>query len=110
MAEVSTVASLVDPVVSLTGEDPPPPDTVRFRRPPPRDFKDSATKPQAPGQYLGDADIGPGLIGRHAELWWPDDSLWYLIEIQVCVSVLIVNFQGMVVTEVRGYQAPVRHQ
>ncbi|MEW5305346.1 MAG: hypothetical protein WDW38_005613 [Sanguina aurantia] len=81
MAEVSTAANL-DPVVNLTGEDPPPPDTVRFRRPPPRDFKDSATKPQAPGQFLGDADIGPGLIGRHAELWWPDDSLWYLIEIQ----------------------------
>ena len=27
--------------------------------------------------------MGPGLIGRHAELFWPDDNLWYLIRIQV---------------------------
>lgn len=86
MAEVSTMN--IDPAVTLTAEDPPPPDTVRFRRPPPRSFKESAPTPQAPGQYLGDLDIGPGLIGRHAELWWPDDSLWYLIEIQVRIQKL----------------------
>lgn len=27
-------------------------------------------------------DIGPGLIGRRAELYWPDNNLWYLIEIR----------------------------
>ncbi len=26
-------------------------------------------------------DINKDLKGRRAELWWPDDSLWYLIEI-----------------------------
>ena len=27
------------------------------------------------------ADINEGLRGRRAELFWPDDNLWYLIEI-----------------------------
>lgn len=26
--------------------------------------------------------IGPVLEGRHAELYWPPDGMWYLIEIQ----------------------------
>lgn len=34
-------------------------------------------------RYLMLEDIGDGLVGRHAELFWPDDNLWYLIEIQV---------------------------
>ena len=27
------------------------------------------------------ADIGEHLRGRRAELFWPDDNLWYLIEV-----------------------------
>lgn len=38
---------------------------------------------QVPGRLLVESDIGPALKGRHAELWWPDDASWYLIEIQV---------------------------
>ncbi len=44
----------------------------------------------AHGQVLGAGDIGPMLRRRHAELFWPDDASWYLIEIQVCeVQVLM---------------------
>ena len=42
------------------------------------------TAPQAPGRYLYGKDITPALKGKHAELFWPDDGMWYLIEIQVC--------------------------
>jgi hypothetical protein len=27
------------------------------------------------------ADIRPDLQGRQAEMYWPDDNMWYLIEI-----------------------------
>ena len=43
---------------------------------------DSSDKPQVPGKFLLDKDINESLVGRHAELFWPDDSSWYLIEIQ----------------------------
>lgn len=36
---------------------------------------------QALGRLLTMEDISKDLKGRRAELWWPDDSLWYLIEI-----------------------------
>jgi len=36
---------------------------------------------QAAGRLLTYADINEGLRGRRAELYWPDDNLWYLIEI-----------------------------
>lgn len=42
--------------------------------------------PQAPFRLLTHADVGVGLIGMHAELFWPDDNLWYLIRIQVGVA------------------------
>ena len=42
---------------------------------------DCIIPPQVPGQLLNQADIGPGLVGRRAEMWWPDDSQWYLIVI-----------------------------
>lgn len=59
------------------------PTAVPFMKPPPPGYKASATRPQAAGaRYLVATDIGPTLIGRHAELYWPDDNLWYLIEIQ----------------------------
>eukprot|EP00198_Chlamydomonas_reinhardtii_P014339 XP_001703676.1 predicted protein [Chlamydomonas reinhardtii] len=59
---------------------------VPFMRPPPAGYKASSSRPQASTggnvRYLMLEDIGDGLVGRHAELFWPDDNLWYLIEIQ----------------------------
>ncbi|KAL4428176.1 hypothetical protein ABPG75_002265 [Micractinium tetrahymenae] len=48
----------------------------------PPGLKQSADRPQAPGRLLVPADIGPGLVGRHAELFWPDSNLWYPIVVQ----------------------------
>ncbi|GFH19198.1 uncharacterized protein HaLaN_16884 [Haematococcus lacustris] len=42
----------------------------------------SSVQPTVPGCILTAADINLALVGRHAELYWPDDALWYLIEIQ----------------------------
>jgi hypothetical protein len=42
---------------------------------------DSAPQPQLPGRLLTAADIQPDLKGRQAEMFWPDDNMWYLIEI-----------------------------
>lgn len=36
---------------------------------------------QALGRLLTHADVNERLKGRRAELYWPDDNLWYLIEI-----------------------------
>lgn len=36
---------------------------------------------QALGRLLTHGDISERLKGRRAELYWPDDNLWYLIEI-----------------------------
>ena len=44
---------------------------------------DSAPQPQLPGRLLTAADIRPDLKGRQAEMFWPDDNMWYLIEIHV---------------------------
>jgi len=41
----------------------------------------SAT-PLGIGRLLTDNDVNLDLRGRQAELFWPDDNLWYLIEIQ----------------------------
>ena len=38
---------------------------------------------QAPGRPLTHHDVNTGLIGRYAELYWPEDNLWYLMKIQV---------------------------
>lgn len=37
---------------------------------------------QAGGRLLTYHDITPELQGRRAELYWPDDNLWYLISIE----------------------------
>uniref|UniRef100_A0A061R0R7 Phd finger protein alfin-like 1-like n=1 Tax=Tetraselmis sp. GSL018 TaxID=582737 RepID=A0A061R0R7_9CHLO len=37
--------------------------------------------PQAAGRLLTESDIGPWLKGRAAELFWPDDGLWYSVRI-----------------------------
>lgn len=42
---------------------------------------DSSTQPQLPGRLLQVGDIKPDLQGRQAEMYWPDDNMWYLIEI-----------------------------
>lgn len=34
------------------------------------------------GRIIGPEEIGAGLCGRLAELYWPDDGKWYLVEIQ----------------------------
>eukprot|EP00798_Chlamydomonas_sp_ICE-L_P014781 gene14781-20831_t len=62
----------------------PAPQFIGFRSQPPLGFRESASKPQSPKphKYLYLKDISSGLRGRHAELFWPDDKLWYLIEIQ----------------------------
>lgn len=40
----------------------------------------SAPAPQAVGRLLTHADITPALVGRRAELYWPDDALWYVVQ------------------------------
>lgn len=42
----------------------------------------SADQPSEDGRMLLFEDINLGLVGRQAELFWPDDGKWYLIEIQ----------------------------
>uniref|UniRef100_A0A7S2Z3T3 Alfin N-terminal domain-containing protein n=1 Tax=Chloropicon laureae TaxID=464258 RepID=A0A7S2Z3T3_9CHLO len=42
----------------------------------------ASAKPLGIGRLLTEDDIGQDLKGRQAELFWPDDNLWYLIEIQ----------------------------
>eukprot|EP00884_Botryococcus_braunii_P016531 jgi/Botrbrau1/3561/Bobra.0078s0018.1 len=48
----------------------------------PPGYEPSAPKPQGPGRLLGYPDIKESLQGKYAELYWPDDKLWYLIQIQ----------------------------
>ncbi|GFR44204.1 hypothetical protein Agub_g5387 [Astrephomene gubernaculifera] len=70
---------------------------VAFMRPPPAGYKPSSTRPQAATgglvRYLCPEDIREDLVGRHAELFWPDDNLWYLIEIQ---EVLVASREARV--------------
>jgi len=56
---------------------------VGFMNPPPPNVKASGAQPQVPGRMLVAKDISTNLKGRHAELFWPAGSKWYLIEIQV---------------------------
>lgn len=37
---------------------------------------------QGTGRLLVGTDINQSLPGRHAELYWPPEQLWYLVEIQ----------------------------
>mmetsp|Transcript_34682 Transcript_34682/g.90036 ORF Transcript_34682/g.90036 Transcript_34682/m.90036 type:complete len:320 (-) Transcript_34682:171-1130(-) len=46
-----------------------------------KNMQPSSLKLQAPGRLLTHADISQELKGRHAELFWPDDNLWYVITI-----------------------------
>lgn len=73
------------PFPLLHAQQPP---LVGFLTPPPPGLLPAAPKPQALGKYLYVHDITHALKGRHAELFWPDDGMWYLIEIQVCCPAL----------------------
>ena len=39
-------------------------------------LRPAAPKPQAPGRLLTIADINEALVGRVAELFWPNDDNW----------------------------------
>jgi hypothetical protein len=62
---------------TTTPNNPPPPNFPRG------DAKDghASRAPNPAGRLLRAADIGPGLVGRYAELFWPDDALWYVVQI-----------------------------
>ena len=34
------------------------------------------------GRLMTQADVGPALLGRQGELYWPDDGMWYLVQVQ----------------------------
>jgi hypothetical protein len=40
----------------------------------------SPLQPLPTGRLLTAADVSPALTGRQAELFWPDDGKWYLIQ------------------------------
>jgi hypothetical protein len=40
----------------------------------------AADQPLPTGRLLTAADVSPALTGRQAELFWPDDGKWYLIQ------------------------------
>lgn len=41
----------------------------------------ASEKPNPAGRMLKPSDVGPSLAGRFAELLWPDDALWYVVQI-----------------------------
>ena len=41
----------------------------------------SSQEPQGPGRLLTQADVAAELRGRCGSLFWPDDGLWYFVEI-----------------------------
>lgn len=55
---------------------------LSFINAPPAGLKHAHHAPQVPGRLLTHNDINDELRERHAELYWPADGLWYLIEIQ----------------------------
>ena len=48
----------------------------------------ASSEPLGTGRKLVEKDVNANLKGRQAELYWPDDNLWYLVEI------LAVNQKG----------------
>lgn len=52
-----------------------------FLNPPLPGLANASKDLQRPGRMLMVPDIHPNLRGRQAELYWPDDELWYVIEI-----------------------------
>ncbi|KAK2079964.1 hypothetical protein QBZ16_002359 [Prototheca wickerhamii] len=41
----------------------------------------AADRPLPTGRKLTYEDVSPALVGRQAELFWPDDGKWYLVEV-----------------------------
>ena len=68
--------------LSLNGGGGFVPQHGSFINPPPEDLKQASASVQTTGRFLEYNDVGPNLRGRLAELFWPDDGYWYLIEIQ----------------------------
>jgi hypothetical protein len=40
----------------------------------------SSDKPNPAGKLLTFDDVTPALVGKQAELFWPDDAKWYLVQ------------------------------
>lgn len=66
---------------SMRLEEMPISEDVLFQVRPPQGMSHSAKSPQAPGRLITHDDINVALQGLQAELFWPDDNLWYLIQI-----------------------------
>lgn len=52
------------------------------RKKPETGIAQASESPLRSGRLLVHEDITPDLKGRDAELFWPDDMLWYLVQIQ----------------------------
>jgi hypothetical protein len=58
--------------------------------------------PQAPGRPLEEGDISPALVGRIAEVFWPDEanptaSMWYLVKIEtvnMVTKTAVIRYQN----------------
>ncbi len=61
------------------GEEAPPTTYAPIDLPP--GMRHASENPQKPGRVFTSDMIGPIIKGRRAELYWPDDNMWYLIEI-----------------------------
>jgi hypothetical protein len=61
------------------GEEAPPTQYAPIDLPP--GMQHASEKPQKPGRVFTSEMIGPIIKGRRAEMYWPDDNMWYLIEI-----------------------------
>lgn len=48
----------------------------------PRARDEPAIRPAPTGRIIGPHELTSALCGRKAELYWPDDGKWYLVEIQ----------------------------
>lgn len=49
---------------------------------PVRRIEEPAIRSQPSGRILAPHELTTALCGRKAELYWPDDGKWYLVEIQ----------------------------
>jgi len=67
---------------SMAVDPPAPLPQPAFINPPPPDLRQASAHLQTKGRFLEYSDVGTQLRGRRAELYWPDDGYWYLIEIQ----------------------------
>jgi len=57
--------------------------TGGWRNPPPTHLKDKSRRLQErASKFIDYVDVTRALVGKHAEMYWPDDDHWYLIEIQ----------------------------